>query len=470
MRMGLLYGLLPLLLAGCAARGSLDIECTGFTEPAPGKVAFRRPLPLSPLEKQIRGLDGADPLGEGQTESGLLTRALFAYQKALFRQELHPKDPLKDNPDAGEPAILLLSGGGQWGAFGAGFLSRLAEKNEMPNFFMVTGVSTGSMQAMFAGTDHPDRWKWLKQAYMIDNEKEVVNRNSQLLSVVTGSFAGLKPLRARVERALCPGGSEQDPLSCPAIDALKETDRQILVGFIEAHSGDFFYSDIRQIASATGPANARQCITGTTLASSAMPVTFQQVRINGRAYYDGGVRQSVFASFAEQVGRAVRALESGRTNGANGEIPFYVVRNGPTNLIDGEGNDKPDKSPTVLTAAERAQTIVTNQLEVGSIAALRLQKPDGPIHFISAEGWEHHSFITRHGKTTTCGAIRKRLDGAMFDPDFMDCLMDYGRERADAAQPWTRLMTIGANNIEAMKAMPQASSDLTPPEIPESRP
>jgi len=228
------------------------------------------------------------------------------------------------------------------------------------------------------------------------------------------------------------------------------------VGYIEAKSGDFFYSDMHQIARTTDSANARRCIAGTTLASSAMPVTFQQVRINGRAYYDGGVRQSVFASFAEQLGRAARAQETGQS----GDVPFYVVRNGPTGLIDGEGNDRPDRSPTVLTAAERAQTIVTNQLEVGSIAALRLQKPQGPLYFISADGWEDHRFTTRQGKATTCGAIRKRLDGAMFDPDFMDCLMDYGRTRADAEKPWRTLMSIGKDGIEAMPALPP---DPAPP-------
>ena len=457
-----LYCVLPLLLAGCATRGSLDVDCAGFIEPLPGQSAFRHPLPLSPLEKQIRGMDEPDPLGNGQTESGLLTRTLHAYQQALFRQKLHDADPLKDNPRMGAPAVLLLSGGGQWGAFGAGFLSRLAEKGEIPNFFVVTGVSTGGMQAMFVGSDHPDRWKWLKQAYTIGREKDVVDRNSKLMAVMTGSFAGLKPLRRRIEAALCAdtGGAA----SCPALDALKASDRQILIGYIEARSGDFFYSDLHQVANAATPTNARQCIAGAALASSAMPVTFQQVRINGRAYYDGGVRQSVFAGFAEQLGRAVRAYDLGRPVDSINDLPFYVVRNGPTGLLNGDGSDKADTSPNALTAAERAQAIVTNQLEVSSISALRLQKPGGPIHFISADGWESHRFTTRQGEETTCGVIRTRLGGAMFAPDFMDCLMDYGRERADAATPWRDLMEIGNDGKASLpkldiSALPPAAND-----------
>ena len=459
--------LLPLMLSACATRGAVDISCNGFVEPLPGKSAFRRPLPLSPLEKQIRGLDGEpDPMGHGQTESGLLTRALYAYQQAVFRQDLYPSDPLKENPNLGTPAVLLLSGGGQWGAFGAGFLSRLAEKGKIPNFFIVTGVSTGGLQAMFVGTDDPNRWDWLQRAYRIDHEKDVVKRNSKGMAIVTGSFAGLEPLRARVENALCPAGMEQD--SCPTIDALKTTNRQILVGYIEARSGDFFYSDVSQIAEDAETTDARACITGATMASAAMPVTFQQVRIgqNGeyRAYYDGGVRQSVFASFAEQIARIARASETGMKLESVGDLPFYVVRNGPTKLLNEKGSDKADRSADALTAAERAQQIVTNQLEVGSIAALRIQKPTGSIRFISADGWEDHPYTTRDGRDTTCGNIRAGLKGAMFDPDFMGCLMSYGRTRADASSPWRELMEIDAGREAVMPAMetieiPQPAND-----------
>lgn len=444
-----------ILLGGCATRGSLDISCDGFVDPLPGKAAFRRPLPLTALEKQIRDPDSTDTFGAGQTESGLLTRTLHAYQQARFRQSLHPDDPLKDNPELGEPSVLLLSGGGQWGAFGAGFLYRLAQKNAVPNFFVVTGVSTGSMQAMFVGSDHAERWNWLRKAYTIDRESNVVDRNSKLGAVVTGSFAGLGPLRERIETALCPSGT-----SCPAIDSLKSTDRQILIGYIEARSGNFFYSDVHQIATDTDAHNARQCIAGATLASSAMPVTFQQVRIDKRAYYDGGVRQSVFAALAEQLGRTVRAYDSGRSIDNVNNVPFYVIRNGPTSLFPEKPGKEADKSPNAFTAAERAQAIVTNQLEVGSIAALRLQKPQGDIRFISADGWEKHKFTTRSGHKTTCGAIRENMGSKMFDRDFMDCLMHYGSTRADEADPWRKLMTI---NPAGEGSMPQMDMILPPP-------
>ena len=55
--------LLPLMLSACATRGSLQVECRGFTEADQGRPAFRRPLPLTDLEKQIRESSADLPLG-----------------------------------------------------------------------------------------------------------------------------------------------------------------------------------------------------------------------------------------------------------------------------------------------------------------------------------------------------------------------------------------------------------------------
>ena len=66
-----------------------------------------------------------------------------------FRSE--PKDEFDPDRDGtNEYAILVLSGGGAAGAFGAGFLSGWSESGQRPDFKIVTGVSTGSLQATFA--------------------------------------------------------------------------------------------------------------------------------------------------------------------------------------------------------------------------------------------------------------------------------------------------------------------------------
>ncbi|MCK7472220.1 MAG: patatin-like phospholipase family protein [Desulfomicrobium escambiense] len=67
-----------------------------------------------------------------------------------------PTEPLSK---PGRLQVLALSGGGQWGAFGAGFLKGWTRHGDRPaEFQVVTGTSTGALQATFAflGRDFDD--------------------------------------------------------------------------------------------------------------------------------------------------------------------------------------------------------------------------------------------------------------------------------------------------------------------------
>jgi Patatin len=71
---------------------------------------------------------------------------LQVMQIVKARYDRHPNDP---------PVVdlLVISGGGDWGAFGAGFLkgwSRVQGPLARPRFDVVTGVSTGALISPFA--------------------------------------------------------------------------------------------------------------------------------------------------------------------------------------------------------------------------------------------------------------------------------------------------------------------------------
>ena len=89
----------------------------------------------------------ASPPQAGQgTDARLVARevqekSLQPAQESL-RAALSPDKPVQ---------VLALSGGGQWGAFGAGFLKGWTRHGDRPAAFqVVTGTSTGSLQATFA--------------------------------------------------------------------------------------------------------------------------------------------------------------------------------------------------------------------------------------------------------------------------------------------------------------------------------
>jgi hypothetical protein len=229
------------------------------------------------------------------------------------------------------------------------------------------------------------------------------------------------------------------------LEKLKASPVVMRAGFVEARSGLFEYADINGIAqSAMSPKDKRSCIAGAALASVAMPVFFQQVAVDGATYFDGGVRQSVFA------GDALRELRN--QPGQRGELPIFVLRNGPTDI---EIDESADDTLTALDAAMRAERIVVNQVEVSSVAALRLDNPYGYLGFASADGWAIQPDPADPART--CGAIKaeKKNRNAQFVPEFMQCIMHYGARRAvrdptmpppgqDAGPVWTPISNIGA--------------------------
>jgi predicted acylesterase/phospholipase RssA len=60
---------------------------------------------------------------------------------------------------------LALSGGGAHGAFGAGFIYGWTEMSTMPEFKIVTGISTGALIACltFLGAKHNEK---LREVFM----------------------------------------------------------------------------------------------------------------------------------------------------------------------------------------------------------------------------------------------------------------------------------------------------------------
>jgi predicted acylesterase/phospholipase RssA len=438
-------------LSGCATRGAIDISCDNFE-------AFRQPLKPSQLVLDIQHDAGGHPVAVASAPAHGPMGAVVGGPMAAL-----PSDPMARSmaklmlaPLPAHPgpmgravgvtdkprAVLLLSGGGQWGAFGAGLLQKLKELggDKHVDFGVITGVSTGGVQSLFVAIDSPAAYKALAAAYSPEKESDVVDRNSKPLTIFTGSLAGLKPLRRRIEAALCTDGNSDH--GCPLIDALANANRQVYIGFIKASTGEFIYADAVAIAkSGSGETvtaqqrrNAQQCLTGVALASAAMPVFYQQVKINHETYYDGGVRKSVFeARIAENLENGVQAVRKTYANAVS--PPLYVIRNGPTQLLDSSGkpgsDDTADHKGDALTAAFRAESIVVNELEIGSVAALRLSHPTGPIRLATADGYDTWPDPKAPVGDPGC----KKPQDVMFDPEFMLCLQRLGRNKAERTAP-----------------------------------
>lgn len=424
-----------LSLAGCKTT-PINVDC------APFRTTYTGPVPRSPTMVEIQS--GAIPPGLALVDSrAKLQDSLEDTLAEAFMKEA-------DNG----PVLLALSGGGQWGAFGAAYLHQLEVNGTtgLPQFSLVTGVSTGALQALFVGAaqspgaDRVAVLKELTEQYDPKSEDEIVHRSSKYFVPFKGSVAKLGPLRRRIEKALCSTNAENpvEVSDCPLIQQLGQDGAPtVLLGFVEADSGEMQYVNVTAIArdavrpekesARIGIKAAQQCITGGALASVAMPFFYQQIQVTSVpptrpsdkpepvTYYDGGVRQSMFLTEStlalSELGRKNGLLKSGGASGT----PIYLVRNGPTIALPDE---KANRKRDAFSTAERGYSLIVNQSEVMAIETIRLRDPKAEIRLVTADGYDK-DFSGRPGEI-----CKKDDPEAMFEPKFMQCLQAYARYRA----------------------------------------
>jgi hypothetical protein len=357
-----------------------------------------------------------------------------------------------------DPRILLLSGGGAWGAFGAGFLKGLSDAGTLPRFDVITGVSTGAVLGLLlaSGSAAEAEAEYVSSAVVGHTRGRGIGAIGSLMK--RGGLTDLSPMIARLERwLLAPAGDGTDRMA-----RLAQGKPLLLVGAVDMASGDFRIFNLTRLASNAGAeaaerAAAARAIAGIVAGSSAIPMQMVPVRLrytdNGRVrtLADGGVRLSVFDA---HVGEVVNAAEARRAEQASAAeraqlLPaaLYVIRNGPTiarpSLPDPANRDQTmiDSYPHVLNMMERGQAVLVNQNEVGSITTLRLSRPETPIFVATADGYSQAK--------PPCTIFPSRAEP--FPTEGMRCLARHGgakaREKDDARPPWIRLPTLSENNV-----------------------
>jgi hypothetical protein len=93
---------------------------------------------------------------------------------------------------------LAISGGGANGAFGAGLLVGWTATGNRPDFWIVTGISTGALIAPFAflGQKYDSK---LKELYTTTSTEDILERRSLLSILTADSAVDTTPLREILE-------------------------------------------------------------------------------------------------------------------------------------------------------------------------------------------------------------------------------------------------------------------------------
>lgn len=254
--------------------------------------------------------------------------------------------------------ILLLSGGGSHGAWGAGVLH--GWKNT-PSFQIVTGISTGALMATFAflGEAYDEL---LKRFYTTISEEDIIRRRSLLGVLFSNSFYSTKPLKRLLKQQLT------NALIDDVARAATAEGRQLWVGTVDLDTGQFCSWDLTQIAQQKDYDLYRDVV----LASASMPVLTPPVDIDGSLHVDGGTRLQVFA--AEMLERALRSYELMlRSKERSPDAPppekptTYIVINGKLVV------EKDCTKNAVIDIGLRSLTLVLNETLLGNLHRLQGQ-------------------------------------------------------------------------------------------------
>lgn len=188
---------------------------------------------------------------------------------------------------------LAISGGGDNGAYGAGFLNGWTAAGTRPEFKVVTGVSTGALIAPFAFLG-PKYDHVLEQVYTTTSPDDIFIRRGLLHGIFSDAMADTRPLADLIALHVTRQVLDE-------IGAEYEKGRVLLVGTANLDTLEPVVWNMTAIAASKDP-NAPKLFRDILLASAAIPGIFPPVMIDvdvaGMHYQemhvDGGTTAQVF--------------------------------------------------------------------------------------------------------------------------------------------------------------------------------
>lgn len=317
--------------------------------------------------------------------------------------------------------ILILSGGGQQGSFGVGFLRGWASRTDtpLPAFDLVTGVSTGAVQAPFAlmGTPdaldslahiyrnaaarlvpQPDRWFWLRRSGGLVRTERY---ERAIASVVSDALAA--QLRAEFAK-----------------------DRQLLLSTADFDLGVGHVWDLR--AELARPTDGLDRARTLFYAATAIPAIFPPRMIDGHVHVDGGTISNILMPLTLDDLRALASRVRERGALREGDPPItirvWVLLNlwthAPVRVIRPSDRGRISRRSTELLFWGPQPSAVTRLQELaeavtagvpGVAMTVRVAAPDASL------------------------AQQPEAD-KLFDGPWMQRLETIGYDRARSANPW----------------------------------
>lgn len=258
-------------------------------------------------------------------------RFLSTDRASVERKSTAALQRLRSSSKDGTVRVLVLSGGGAGGAFGAGALVGLSRRQERPQYDVVTGVSAGALIAPFAFLG-PEWDSQLTEAFTSGRGEQMSLRG--LLALPFGAARRSAALRALVDHYVTP-----DLIKAVAKEAANG--RLLWVATTDLDKEETVIWDLGAIA-IRGGEPALKLFRDVLVASASIPGVFEPVlvhvqqgdRLYDEMHVDGNASTSLFVA---PVAAYFALLDQGTLDGAR----VYV-------LINGQIIEAPETTPFKL--------------------------------------------------------------------------------------------------------------------------
>jgi hypothetical protein len=304
--------------------------------------------------------------------------------------------------------LLALSGGGDKGAFGAGFLNGWTASGKRPEFLLVTGISTGALIAPFAFLG-PSYDAQLKKFYTESTPKDIIRVRGLLAALTSDAVADTAPLRALLQKYI-----DQTLLDNIAIEYGKG--RELWISTTNLDTGQRVIWNMTKIAASKHP-KSLALFQDVMIASAAIPGAFPPIMIDtvldGKAYQemhvDGGAISQVFV-----YPPSIDLAELSRDGNAQRKRNLYVLMNA---RLDPEWVETERKA---ISIASRAISSMIHSQGIGDLYRIYLTSQRDGVAFN----------LTYIPSTFNHPHLEE------FDTVFMKKLYAVGEEMGRSAQPW----------------------------------
>ena len=313
--------------------------------------------------------------------------------------------------------ILILSGGGSHGAWGAGVLRGWRDNTERPRpkFRIVTGVSTGALLATYAFLGETNDDETLMSAYTSVKTSDIYRMKCPLVWLLSDSLYSSAPLRRMIAKYISTNTLER------VAQAGRSEHRRLYVGTVSLDSGKLVVWDMTKIAMDESNPKRLELYRRVVFASASIPVWVPPVEIDGNLYGDGGVRAQLFVE-----NHFLPALRHARGHPQDPQKPlvhvrFYVVVNGKVGM---DPICEPDK---LLDLGTRTLDMILDAGEVGNLYRVYEMAVE-----MKSEGDRPPFWLAR------IPDAQEITSSYVFDPGKMKELYEAGVRFGQGAAPWER--------------------------------